>query len=96
MAASRLGQRVGIVIGGTAILVLAGTCAFAQAARPPAQPAAPAQAAPSPAGTAQIRGVIKSSSDESAIGRARVIAAADVLPEPRVTISGADGKYTLS
>jgi hypothetical protein len=96
MAASRLVRRVGIVIGGMAIVVLAGPFAFAQTARPPAQPAAPVEATPPPVGTAQISGVIKNSSDESAIGRARVIAASDALPEPRVTISAADGKYALT
>ena len=96
MAASRLVRRVGIVIGGVAFLVLAGPFALAQVARPPAQPAAPVQAAPPPVGTAQISGVIRNASDESAIGRARVIAASDALPEPRVTISAADGKYALT
>jgi hypothetical protein len=96
MAASRLVRRVGIVSGGMAVLVLAGPFAFAHMARPPAQPAAPVQAAPPAAGTAQISGVIKSSSDDSAVGRARVIAASDALPEARVTISAADGKYALT
>jgi len=68
-------------------------------AQPPSQPAAPAQTPappPVPTGPAQISGVIKSASSDSPIARARVIAVADVLPEPRVTLSGADGKYAIT
>jgi hypothetical protein len=91
MARSRIAH--GVV--GTAFAALLGAGAAAQPARPPAPPA-PAQA-PAPAvGTAQISGVIKNASDDSPIARARVSAAADVLPQPRVTLSGADGKYSLT
>src|SRR5258708_21403539 len=91
MARSRIAQ--GVV--GTAFAALLGAGAAAQPARPPAPPA-PAQG-PAPAvGTAQISGVIKNASDDSPIARARVSAAADVLPQPRVTLSGADGKYSLT
>jgi carboxypeptidase family protein len=96
MTASRLARDVGIVLIGTAILGLFAPAAAAQPARPPAQPAQPMQA-PAPAqGTGQISGVIKSATDDAPLGRARVTASAEVLPEPRVTISGADGKYTLT
>ena len=89
MAASRLARRA---IVATAIFVLIGPLAHAQPARPPAPAAAPAA---QPA-TGLISGVVKSAIDDAVVGRARVIASADNLPEPRVTISGADGKYTLS
>lgn len=96
MAARRLAQRAGLVIGGTAILALAGPLAHAQPARPPAPPAAAAQASAPATGTARISGVVKSSSSDAPVARARVIAAAQTMPEPRVTISGADGSYSLS
>ncbi len=81
MRLRRLARRV----IGTAGIALAGSGASAQPA-PPAQTTAP---------TAQISGVVKRASDDAPIGRARVSAAADALPEPRVTLSGADGKYAL-
>jgi len=48
------------------------------------------------AGTAEIRGVVRNASDDKPIGRARVSVAADILPEPRVVISGADGGYAIT
>jgi len=53
----------------------------------------PAQPAPS---SSQIRGIVRNAADDAPIARARVIATADVLPEARVTLSGADGRYTLT
>ena len=53
----------------------------------------PAQTAPF---TSQIRGTVRSGTDDAPIARARIMATADVLPEPRVTISGPDGKYALT
>ena len=88
MAGRRLAR--GVLIA-TAILGLLGPAAYAQPAKPPAQPAP----APSPP-TGQISGVIKSATDDAPLGRVRVMAAAEILPEPRVTLSGQDGKYTLS
>jgi hypothetical protein len=88
MARRRLARRV----IGTAILAFVGSGAYAQTASPTAAAQAPA-AAP---GSAQIVGVIRSAGDEGPLARARVSAAADVLPEPRVTLSGADGKYALT
>jgi hypothetical protein len=88
MAPRRLAQRV----IGTAIVALLGSDAAAQ----PAQPAPPAQtSAPAP-GTARITGVVKSATDDTPIGRARVSAVADGLPEPRVTLSEPDGRYGLT
>src|SRR5262245_16998088 len=61
--------------------------------------AVPPQAQPPPTaavGTAQIRGSVRGASDDAPIARARVTAIADVLPEARVTLSGADGKYSLT
>ena len=78
---------------GTACIAFLGSVASAQPAKPPVQPATPAQA---PAATAQISGIIKNANDDVPIARARVSAIADGLPEPRVTLSGADGKYSLS
>src|SRR6266852_5502833 len=91
MARSRIAQ--GVV--GTAFAALLGSGASAQPVRPP-EPPAPAQGPALAVGTAQISGVIKNASDGSPIARARVSAAADVLPQPRVTLSGADGKYSLT
>lgn len=83
MARRALAQR----IVGTVFAALLGPVAAAQPARPPA---------PAPAGaTAQIAGVIKSSSDDSPVTRARVSAVSDALPGPRVALSGPDGKYSL-
>jgi hypothetical protein len=78
---------------GTACIAFLGSVASAQPAKPPAQPATPAQP---PAAMAQISGIVKNANSDAPIGRARVSAAADSLPEPRVTLSGADGKYSLS
>jgi hypothetical protein len=44
----------------------------------------------------QIRGRVTNASTEAPLARARVTATADALPEPRVTITGADGRYTLA
>ena len=64
-------------------------------AQPPSttQPPSPAAAA---TGTAQIRGLIRSTSDDRPLSRARVSVVSDVLPEPRVAISGADGRYAIT
>ena len=75
---------------GTAWLALLGTSVAAQPARPPAQPAS---AAPAP--TAQIAGLIKNASTDAPLARARVSATAEVLAEPRVVLSGPDGRYAL-
>jgi hypothetical protein len=56
---------------------------------PPAQPAAVS-------GTAQIRGLIRSAADDKPLGRARVSVVSDALPEPRVALSGADGRYAIT
>ena len=53
----------------------------------------PAQPAPS---SSQIRGIVRNAADDAPIARARVMATADALPEARVTLSGADGRYTLA
>jgi hypothetical protein len=74
-------------IVGTVFVALAGPVAAAQPARPPAP-------APS-AATAQIAGLVKSSSDDTPVARARVSALSDGLPGPRVALSGPDGKYSL-
>jgi protocatechuate 3,4-dioxygenase beta subunit len=62
--------------------------------------ARPAPAAPAPpqtvAGTARISGLVKNAADDAPISRARVIAISPGLPEPRVVISGADGRYTIA
>jgi len=87
-----LTRRLTQQIVGTAWLALLGTTAAAQPARPPVQPVPPGQLP----GAAVIAGIIKSSTDDVPIARARVIATADVLPEPRVVISGPDGRYALA
>jgi hypothetical protein len=87
MLRSRLARH----IVGTVWIALLATGVAAQPARPPAQPAPPGQIR----GTAQIAGIIKNSIDDAPVARARVIATAEVLPEPRVAISGPDGRYVL-
>jgi hypothetical protein len=62
------------------------------AAQTPAQ-TRPQAAPATPSGTAQIGGVIKSAADDKPLARARVVAIADVLPEPRAVITDPDGKY---
>lgn len=89
MPVRRLAQRV----IGTACIAFLGSAASAQPAKPPAQPAPPAQAV---VASAQISGVVKNASDDTPIGRARVSAFADTIAEPRVTLSGPDGKYALN
>lgn len=66
---------------------------------PTAEPPAPAPPGQSPvplAGGGRIGGIVKSASDDTPIGRTRVSATSDVLPEPRVTLSEPDGKYALT
>ena len=92
MAPRWLAQRV----IGTAVAALLSSGASAQPAKPPVQPATPAQAPAPPPGTAHITGVVKNANDDSPVARARVSAAADILPEPRVTLSEADGRYSLA
>ena len=87
---SMLRSRLACRIVGTAMLALLGARVQAQPARPAGQPAP----APPPA-TAQIAGIIKNSADDVPVARARVSATAEVLPEPRVVLSGPDGKYAL-
>ncbi|HVD93792.1 MAG TPA: carboxypeptidase-like regulatory domain-containing protein [Vicinamibacterales bacterium] len=48
------------------------------------------------AGAAQISGLVKSAAGDAPIGRARVSAMSDALPEARVTISRADGTYAIT
>jgi hypothetical protein len=87
MLRSRLARR----IVGTAWLALLGATLQAQPARPTGQ------TAPAPAGaTAQIAGIVKNATNDLPIARARVSATTDVLPEPRVVLSGSDGKYALT
>jgi len=80
MSRTRLGR-------GLIAAILIATPSLQARQQPPAQPA------PS---TSQIRGTVRSGPDDAPIARARVMATADVLPEPRVTLSGADGKYALA
>jgi hypothetical protein len=61
----------------------------------PATPPAAAQAQPA-AGTAQISGTVRNAADDTPLARARVAAVSPGLPDPRVVITGADGKYTIS
>jgi Carboxypeptidase regulatory-like domain len=63
-------------------------------ARPPAT-AAPTQPPPV-VGTAGISGIVKNAADDAPLARARVMATSPALPEPRVAITGADGRYALA
>jgi hypothetical protein len=65
-------------------------------AQTPAPPSAPGQTPVPAAGTAQISGVVKNAADDAPIGRARVSAVSDALPEARVTISRGDGTYVIT
>jgi Carboxypeptidase regulatory-like domain len=47
-------------------------------------------------GTARISGIVKSAADDAPLARARVMATSPALPEPRVAITGADGKYAIT
>lgn len=83
-----------------AALWSAGTveAAGAQSAPPSQPPSTPQPTVPPAAatGTAQIRGIVRSTSDDRPLGRARVSVVSDALPEPRVAITGADGRYTIT
>jgi hypothetical protein len=80
-----------------AALISSGIVASQQAA-PRSQPAQPASTTQPPAatGTAAINGLVRSASDDKPLGRARVTAVSSTLPEPRVTITGADGRYAIT
>jgi hypothetical protein len=85
-------KRVPLGALGAALLVLVAAGAAAQPPKP-----APAGQSPVPlAGTARISGIVKNASDDTPIGRARVSASADALPEPRVALSEANGQYALN
>ena len=78
-------------------LVLAAVAVAQLAAGGQAKPATQAAAPTSPAAaTAQISGTVRNAADDKPLARARVLAVSPGLPEPRVTISGADGKYTIA
>jgi hypothetical protein len=47
-------------------------------------------------GTARISGIVKNAADDAPLARARVMATSPALPEPRVAITGADGRYVLA
>jgi hypothetical protein len=90
-------------LGLTAILIAvsaAGGAAQGGSARPLVASQRPAQKAPAPrapaAATAAISGTIRSAIDDTPLGRARVVVASDVLPDPRVAISAADGTYAVA
>jgi hypothetical protein len=57
-----------------------------------ARPAPPATPAP---GTASISGTVKNAADDAPLARARVMALLQGAAEPRVAITGTDGKYVL-
>jgi protocatechuate 3,4-dioxygenase beta subunit len=78
-------------------LVLAAVAAAQLAVAGQAKPASPAEvSAPQAIGTGQISGTVTNAADDRPLARARVLAVSAGLPEPRVTISGADGKYTIA
>jgi protocatechuate 3,4-dioxygenase beta subunit len=68
--------------------------AAAHLAAAQSRPAAPTPQAPSVA-TARISGAVKNAGDDAPLARARVMAVSPGLSEPRVTLTGADGKYTI-
>ena len=47
-------------------------------------------------GTARISGSVKSAADDAPLARARVVATSAALPQPRVAITGPDGKYAIT
>jgi len=47
-------------------------------------------------GTARISGIVKNAADDAPLARARVVATSAALPQPRVAISGRDGRYTIA
>ena len=61
-----------------------------------AQAAAPAQKPAGGPGTAVISGTVRGAGDDKPIARARVVATADVLDEPRATITNSDGTYSFT
>jgi protocatechuate 3,4-dioxygenase beta subunit len=79
-----------LVLAAAAAALLSG----AAQAKPPAA-AAPAQST-SAAGTARISGSVKNAADDAPLARTRVIATSPALPEPRVALTGADGRYALT
>jgi protocatechuate 3,4-dioxygenase beta subunit len=78
--------------------VLAALAVAHLATAPQARPTSPAAPAPqgAVAGTGQISGTVKVAADDAPVSRARVVAVSPALPEPRVTITNAEGKYTIA
>lgn len=74
-------------------LVLAAVAAAQLTAQ--AKPAAPPPGQPAVAATARISGTVKNAADDAPLARARVSASSPALPEPRVVITGADGRYVI-
>lgn len=79
-----------------AVLWAAGVAGAQTAPPPPQPPATPPAPAAAATGTAQIRGVIRTTADDRPLSRARVSVVSAALPEPRVAISGADGRYAIT
>ena len=57
---------------------------------------AAAQSTAPAAGSAQLSGTVRSATDDKPLARARVVATADVLREPRATITNSDGTYSFA
>jgi len=49
-----------------------------------------------PAATASIAGAVRSAAGDAPVSRARIIASSPALAQPRVTLSGADGRYAIA
>jgi hypothetical protein len=76
------------IVGAVIALLAAHTAALEQLPQPPARSAPPTA-------TGSITGTVRRAADAAPLARARIIASSPALPQPRVTLSGADGRYTL-
>jgi hypothetical protein len=91
-----VGALVSCLIGWSAVpLALAGTSGGVSAQTSTAQ--VPRQIGAGPrVGTGSITGKVMSSTDVAPLGRARIVLTSPALPESRVTLSRADGRYEFT
>lgn len=76
------------IVGAVIALFAADIAALEQLPQPPVRPAAPVA-------TGSIAGAVRSAADAAPVARARIIASSPALAQPRVTLSGADGRYAI-
>jgi hypothetical protein len=77
------------IVGAVIALAAMDPAALDQLPQPPVPSARPAA-------TASIAGAVRSAAGDVPLARARIIASSPSLAQPRVTLSGADGRYAIA